>query len=376
MTRRILFVVNHAGFFLSHRLPLALGAARLGYEVHVATPRSKHVPLVLEAGLQWHRILLSRSSKNPWVELRTLRSLSQVYRSVSPDLVHHVTSKPVLYGTPVARNENVPAVVNAISGVGHVFADEGPLQRLTRSGVSLGYRFALRHPRMRVIFQNTDHQSGFIRRGWVRSTECVLIPGSGVDTSVFVPQPPAAARNVPTVVFASRMLYTKGVREFVEAARTLRSRGVQAQFILVGEPDPDNLASVPKSRLEAWADEGVVAYWGRRDDMPGVFAQADIACLPSYSEGMPKVLIEAAACGLPLVATDIPGCRDIARHGDTGLVVPVKDAVRLAEALERLVTDRDLRERMGRRGRDLVVREFSLDMVVRRTMDVYQTLLS
>src|SRR6185436_3455456 len=178
------------------------------------------------------------------------------------------------------------------------------------------------------------------------------------------------------VVFASRMLHTKGLREFVEAARTIRARGVPARFVLGGEPDPDNHASVSRKQLETWAETGLVEWWGRSENMPDVFAQADIACLPSYSEGMPKVLIEAAACGVPLVATDIPGCRDIARHEENGLLVPIKDAARLADAIDRLLHDRGLRERMGRRGRELAVRDFSLDMVVNRTMDVYETLLS
>jgi glycosyltransferase involved in cell wall biosynthesis len=285
-----------------------------------------------------------------------------------------VTSKPVLYGTPIARHEHVPAVVNAISGMGHVFADDGLLPRLLRPWVSLGYRFSLRHPRMRIIFQNREHQALFIERGWARRSECVLVPGSGVDTSVFTP-PPDRSRDVPNVVFASRMLHTKGLREFVEAARIIRARGVPARFVLVGEPDPDNLASVSRKQLETWAETGLVEWWGRSENMPDVFAQADIACLPSYSEGMPKVLIEAAACGVPLVATDIPGCRDIARNGENGLLVPVKDAVNLAHAIERLLKDRELRERMGRRGRELVVNEFSLDIVVRRMMDEYETLL-
>src|SRR5205814_10608334 len=145
------------------------------------------------------------SDKKPLVELQTVRSLRQVYRAITPDLVHHATSKPVLYGTPIARHENIGAVVNAISGMGHIFADNGPLQRLIRPGVSLGYRFALRHPRMRIIFQNVEHQAAFIERGWALAPQCVLIPGSGVDTSVFVPAPAAAPRDRLNVVFASRM---------------------------------------------------------------------------------------------------------------------------------------------------------------------------
>jgi glycosyltransferase involved in cell wall biosynthesis len=330
---------------------------------------------VLDAGIGWHAIQLSRSSTNPWTEVSTLRSIAQTYRTVAPDLVHHVTSKPVLYGTPVARWQGVRAVVNAISGIGHVFADDTPGHRLRKAAVSTGYRLALRHPHMRVIFQNLEHRDAFVARGWVRREECVLIPGSGVDTTEFVPAS-FVARPVPKVVLASRLLYTKGVGEFVEAAEILRRRGVRAELILVGEPDPDNPASVPRQQLERWAADGVVEWWGRRQDMAEVFAAVDIACLPSYTEGMPKVLLEAAASGLPLIATDIPGCRAIARHGDNGLLVPVRDATRLAEAIERLVLDASTRERMGRRSREVAVAEFSLDQVVRQTMDVYQSLLS
>jgi glycosyltransferase involved in cell wall biosynthesis len=372
-------VVNHAGFFLSHRLPIAVAAREAGFDVHIATPRSKHVPRIEAAGLAWHEIQLSRSGLNPIHELQTIRSLWRLYRKVRPSIVHHVTSKPVLYGTRVARAARVPAVVNAISGLGHVFAsdDKSLAHRALRRLINVGYRMSLRHPRMRVIFQNADHRDAFLSRGYVRPEECVMIAGSGVDPATFIARDNAHAQTEPVrVVFASRMLYTKGLREFVDAARMLKNRGVNARFILVGEPDPDNLASASAGELQAWQDEGVVEYRGRSEEMPAVFRDADVVCLPSYSEGMPKVLIEAASCALPIVTTDIPGCRDVVRDDDNGLLVPLRDAEAVAAALARLIDDRALRERMGRRGRERVLSEFALPIVIKKTLDVYEQLIT
>jgi glycosyltransferase involved in cell wall biosynthesis len=366
---RILLVVNHAGFFLSHRLPHALAAREAGYDVHVATPSSKHVPLIRDHGLPWHELRLTRSGTNPLSEAVALASMARLYRRVRPSVAHHVTSKPVLYGTVAARAAGVPAVVNAISGMGHIFARGGGL---ARRAVGAGYGVALRHPRMRVLFQNGADRDMFLARRWARPQQAVLIPGSGVDTELFVPGPGGAA--APVVVFPARMLTTKGLMEFVEAARILRARGAAGRFVLVGEPDPDNPASVRLDQLRAWDAEGTVEYWGRRSDMPAVLAGADVACLPSYHEGMPKSLIEAASCGLPIVTTDVPGCRDVVRHGDNGLVVPVRRAPELADALQTLLADAGLRHRMGRRGRERALAEFAMEHVVAQLLGVYAEL--
>ncbi len=374
--RRLLFVVNHAGFFLSHRLPLALAARNEGYDVHVATPRSKHVPQLQASGLSWHKIRLSRSGLNPIAEWQSLRGLCRLYRDLRPDIVHHVTSKPVLYGTIAARVTGVGAIVNAISGMGHAYAEGGLARRALRALVSLGYRLALRHRRMRVIVQNREHLALFVRQGWIRESQAVLVPGSGVDLRRFVPRTTERAGPV-RIVLASRLLYTKGVGEFVEAARLLKTRQVDVECLLVGEPDPDNPASVTDDVLRLWHREGVVEYCGRRHDMPSVFAEADVVCLPTYyGEGIPKVLVEAAACGLPIVTTDWPGCREVVQHGENGLLVPIRNAGALADALETLARDPGLRCAMGRRGRERVQGEYSLDTVVRRTLTVYRELLA
>jgi glycosyltransferase involved in cell wall biosynthesis len=371
---RILFVVNEPGFFVSHRLPIAKAALSRGYDVHVATPHGANVATIEAAGFAWHPIRLARASTRPGTELATLRDLHALYGRLRPQLVHHVTPKPVLYGTLAARLARVPAVVNAISGMGHVFADPGRATRLLRTGVMAGYRLALRHPRMRVIFQNDDQLDQFVARGWVRPEEAVIIRGSGVDTALFHPAG-TPRTDLPIVLLAARMLRTKGVVEFVEAARQLRHAGVRARFVLVGEPDPGNPASIPLEQLEDWHRQEVVEYWGRREDMPTVLRGADVFCLPSYLEGLSKSLIEAAAAGLPIVTTDVPGCRDVAADGVNGLLVSPADAAALSAALGRLITNAELRSRLGARGRERALREFALDRVVDEHLAVYRALL-
>jgi glycosyltransferase involved in cell wall biosynthesis len=374
--RRLLMVVNHAGFFLSHRLPIALAAREAGFDVHVATPQSKHVPQILQTGLKWHSIALSRAGINLFRELETIAGLYRLYRELRPDIVHHVTSKPVLYGTIAARLGGVPAVVNAISGVGYVFTGTTPLHRLLRLIVTSVYRLTMRHKNMRVIFQNREHEHEFVRNRWVLAADAVLIPGSGADPDVFRPTPRGES-PVVKVILASRMLYAKGIREFVAAARILRDRQTPAKLILVGEPDPANPQSSTRAELEAWDAEGIVEYRGRSEDMPAVMAGADIFCLPTYyGEGVPKVLIEAAASGLPIVTTDWPGCRDVVEDEVSGLLVPVRDPLALADALERLARDRDLRLKMGTSARAKAISGFSLAMVIDSTLEIYEELMS
>jgi glycosyltransferase involved in cell wall biosynthesis len=374
---RLLFVVNHAGFFMSHRLALAQAARDAGYEVHVATPNSKHVAQLQGSGIVWHEWRLSRSGLNPLAEWRSFRDLCRLYRSLRPDLVHHVTSKPVLYGTAAARATGVPAVVNAISGMGHAFAEGGGLmRRLLRKAVSLGYRIALRHPRMRVIVQNSEHRQHFERQPWIQAGDVILIRGAGVDVANFTPRLMNFTGPV-RIVLAARLIYTKGVGQFVAAARLLKQRGLNATYALVGEPDADNPASIPLEVLRQWHAEGIVDYRGRQEDMQSVFADTDIVCLPTYySEGIPKVLVEAAACGLPIVSTDWPGCREIVQHGHNGLLVPIKDPEALAQALAALINDASLRRQMGELGRARAVGDYSLDAVIRQTLAIYQNLLS
>lgn len=368
----LLYVINDTAFFLSHRLPLAAAARKEGWDVHVATPQ-KNAPEVLgRFGFEHHLIPLTRRGMNPIQEAGTIQALLRLYRQLQPDLVHHLTIKPVLYGGTAARRAKVPAVVHAVTGLGYVFVAPGPTTALLRTGIRRWYKLALSHPNQRVIFQNPDNLRMFVDQGLLAEDQAVLIRGSGVDVEAFHPLPEAP--GPPCIVLATRMLKDKGVAEFVEAARQLRAAGCAASFVLVGNTDPGNPSAIPRETLEAWDREGAVRWWGFRSDMLDVFGKAHVVCLPSYGEGVPKVLLEAAACGRPLVASDSPGCREIVRQGETGLLVPPRDATALAAALRRLAEDPALRGRMGRAGRKLVEAEFSQDHVVARTLAVYREL--
>jgi len=370
---RLLFVVNHADFFLSHRLPIALAARERGYDVHVATMPTPAAGRLADYGLPWHELPLEVRSLNPLRDLVLLRHLCRLYKQLRPDVVHHVTIKPVLYGGLAARLTSVPAVVNALSGLGYVFLVGGLKGRMLRAGIQRVMRYALGHHNAVLILQNPDDASDFVTRRIVEKGRIVLIKGSGVDLNEFTPSPEPGEPLL--VVLPSRMLWDKGVGEFVEAARTLRKNGVVVRMALVGDIDVNNPASLTRAELEAWQREGDVEWWGHRTDMPEVFRKAHVVCLPSYREGLPRVLIEAAAAGRPIVTTDVPGCREIVRDGHNGLLVPARDGGSLAGALERLLGDRALRQRMGVAGRHMAEAEFSIEMVIDRTLTLYDELL-
>jgi glycosyltransferase involved in cell wall biosynthesis len=246
--------------------------------------------------------------------------------------------------------------------------------RVLRPLIKLALRILLNPASSKVIFENQDDLSAFVRAGHVRAEDAVLIKGAGVDTNLFQPRPERG--SPPLILVTARLLWDKGVGEFVEAARLLRRQGINARFALVGDVDPGNRACIDASVLETWKAEGVVELWGFRQDVPEVLAQANIACLPSYREGLPKALLEAMAAGLPCVATDVPGCREAVRHEHNGLLVPARNYTALAEALRLLIDDPALRQVMGERGRAMVMDEFSSAIICGQTLKVYEELLA
>ncbi|MFQ6708018.1 glycosyltransferase family 4 protein, partial [Bordetella pertussis] len=332
--RRLLFVVNNPAFFLSHRLPLAEAARADGYEVHVATMDGPSVPDIVARGFAHHVIPMTRSGKQPLQELRSVWALVRLFRRLRPGLVHLVTIKPVLYGGIAARLAGVPAMVAAISGLGFVFVAGGLKARLLRAAVGRLYRLALGHRNSRIVFQNTADRDVLARLGAVRAEQVVMIRGSGVDLGQYrvVPEPAAPV----TALMAARLLRDKGVREFVEAARLLRQRGLSVRMQLAGGVDPGNPASITPEQAAQWQDEGCVEVLGERKDIAALYGAAHMAVLPSYREGLPKSLLEAAACGRAVVTTDVPGCRDAIDPDVTGLLVPPRDAPALADAIARL----------------------------------------
>lgn len=373
MSRTLMFVVNVDWFFLSHRLPIALEALRQGYQVHIATGLTDKLDELQRHGLVVHPLALDRSSAGLGNALRTMVELWRVLRAVRPGVVHLVTIKPVLLGGLVARLAGVPAVVAAVSGLGFVFMARGAKAAVRRWLVGGLYRVALGHRNLKVIFQNADDLRSLAKVAHLPAAKVAMIRGSGVDLARYahVPLP----GGVPVVLLAARLLADKGVLEFVQAARLLKQRGCNARFVLVGTVDSANPTSFTDVEVLAWVHDGVVEWWGHRADMPQVLAAAHLVVLPSYREGLPKVLIEAAACGRAVVTTDVPGCRDAIDPGVTGVLVPVRDAVALADAMDALVNDPVRCQVMGDAGRALAETAFDIRQVVAAHFCIYQELM-
>lgn len=367
---RLLFFITEDWVFWSHRLPIARAARDAGFEVLIATRVNQHKERIEGEGFKLIPIRLVRRSKNIFREFCSILEIVNIYRREKPDIVHHVTVKPVLYGSWAARIVGVSFVVNALTGLGFIFIAKGWKASILRRLVVFSYRLAFSAKNTIGIFQNPEDLKLFVDAGIIRSEKAVLIRGSGVDTSRFISLPEPA--GMPIVVLASRMLWDKGVGEFVEAARILKNDGTKCRMILVGNSDPENPAAIPDDTLLAWHSEGIVEWLGHREDMTDVFAKSNIVALPSYREGLPKVLLEAASCARAIVATDVPGCREIVRNNVNGLLVPPQDSKALANAINILIKNPKLRVEMGVRGREIVEAEFSEEIVVRQMMEVYQ----
>ena len=370
--KKILFFVAEDWFVCSHWLPLIAGAKMAGFDVVVVTRVNKHASKILELGATLLPIDFSRRGLNPFVELNAIFQLWKIYRRERPDIVHHVAMKPMLYGSLVGRFSGTPKAVNWVAGMGWLFTSTKYKARILSPLVKSALGWLL--SKTTVIVENKDDQAILIGSG-VEEQYIHIVRGAGVDTSAYQPTSEFDG-GVPVVVLPARMLWDKGVREFVEAAGILQSRGVSARFVLVGEPDPGNPASVQFEQLQEWQKSGVVEWWGRREDMPHVLAMSHIVCLPSYREGLPKALLEAASCGRPIVTTDVPGCREIVRDGDNGLLVGVRNADALADALEVLLADAAQRKRMGLRGRERALAEFSQEQTVSQVLALYREALA
>ncbi|NJP04116.1 MAG: glycosyltransferase family 4 protein [Chloroflexaceae bacterium] len=371
---RILFLVNESWYFWAHRLHIARAARDAGYQVIVAAAPHEVQQQIEAEGFWFYPLRLPRKVSHPWQELVALLDIISIYRLARPDLVHQVTIKPVLYGSLAAKITGIPAIVNAVTGLGFVFLPGGWRRRLFRTVIEWSYRLLLTGKRIKVIFENPDDRDLFIQRRMIAASQAFVLPGSGVDAHTFTPS--AEPEGDPVVLLASRLLWDKGVGELVDAARILKQRGVTARVVLAGTPDTSNPATIPESQLIAWTEEGVVEWIGYQANMPAVLAQCHIVCLPSsYREGIPMSLIEAASCSRPIVTTDAPGCREIVRDQWNGLLVPVKDAQAVANALETLIQNPSLRRQMGERGRQLVLERFTKEHVIEQTFAIYRSLV-
>lgn len=367
---KILLFANTDWYLYNFRLSLAKELRAQGHEVIFLSPPGSFQTLLQGDGFEWIPFPLSRQGFNPFRELKSVWQLILLYRRIRPEIVHHFTIKPVIYGSLAARVLWISGIINSITGLGHLFIDSGFNTRLLRTVAKWLYRISLRHTH--VIFENPEDRDIFIQNKFLKAGQTHLILGTGVDVDKFYPK--QKTNEVPVVLFSSRMLVTKGLFEFVEAARLLRQKGLSVRFAIAGRTDPGNPASISEEQIDIWKQSDALEWWGWQDDMPSALAQADIFCLPSYREGVPNALLEAAACGLPIVTTDVPGCRDVVTHGVNGLLVPVRDVPSLAQALETLITDEALRQKMGRAGRFITVEQFSNSKVNKETLAVYSLL--
>lgn len=367
------FVVNNADFLVSHRLPVVQGALAAGYEVTAVAPSGLGTDALSKAGCRVVSWRLRRTGQRPHEEAVALAHLAKLYAQLKPDIVHHVTVKAMLYGSAAARLSGVRAVVNAVSGLGYVFLSQGLRATVRREVLRAAYRVAFSTRNSAVILQNDDDEETLTRLGALRGARAVKIRGSGVNLLRFTPQP--ESDGVPLVVLPARLLVDKGIGEFVAAAQALQQQGVQARFALVGGEDEGNPAGVRKAQVERWVADGVVEWWGHRTDMPEVYRQAHVVCLPSYREGMPKALLEAAAMGRALVTTDVPGCRDAVAKGAIGKLVPVKNVQALALALGELIASGSERQRLGALAQAHARAHFGEKRVVEAHLELYQSLL-
>ena len=372
--KTIIYFVSEDWYFCSHRLPIARKALIKGFKVVVVAKVSKYGSVIESEGFELAPIEIQRGGWNLSSEFKTILALYAYYKKYKPDIVHHVAIKPVIYGTIVARVIGSIKVVNAMAGLGFVFISNKKKVKLLRFFIHKLFRFLFNNKNVRLILQNKDDLRYFLKNKLIKKDLVTIIRGSGVDIKKFIPV--EECMGIPIVMLASRMLWDKGVGEFVEAAKILKQEGVEARFVLVGENDSENPASISNSQLNEWNELDTVEWWGDKTGMHKVLAQSSIVCLPSYREGLPKVLLEAASCGRAIIATDVPGCREIVHNGKNGILVPIKNSNSLANAIKELIDNPEKRKSMGTNGRRLVESEFSEDIVVTQTLMAYQELLT
>lgn len=368
---RLLYLVTEDWYFVEHRLPMARAARDAGFEVHVAARVDRHAAAIEAEGFHLHPLRWTRGSLDPRDLFRIVRDARALYRTTKPDIAHHVALEPCIIGSLAARGLPM-AILNGITGMGFAFTSQTMRARLVRAVVSaLIPRLFARRASL-VMVENPDDRAAIAALG-IAAERIVVIPGSGVDVARFTPLPEPS--GPVTAAYVGRLLEDKGLRSLMAAHERLVAQGRSVRLLLAGAADPANPACVPAQVLEDWRKRPGVQFLGHIADIRSVWAQAHIAVLPSRGEGLPLSLVEAAACGRPLVATDVPGCREIAHDGENAILVPVDDAPALADAIAALAADPALRARYGAAGRRLAESEFSSARIGREIIAIYRRLL-
>jgi glycosyltransferase involved in cell wall biosynthesis len=348
---------------------MAISAIEKGYKVTLLTKVSKYQNVIESSGIKVVDWNLDRSGLNIISEIKSIYSILSLIKRANPDIVHAVALKPIIYSSLISGITNTKIRVLALGGLGYIFSSNKLLARLIRPLLIVVLRLLFKNPKIRLILQNQDDKNLLLDYKIIKSTKVVLIRGAGVNTKEY--RPNDSVHKVPVVILPARMLWDKGVSEFVDCAKKFKENGSNARFCLVGSPDSHNPQSIPINQLQDWVKNGIVEWWGQHDHMPNVYSQATIVCLPSYREGLPKSLLEAASCGLPIVTYDVPGCREIVKDEFNGFLIPFKDNDAMYSALLRLIEDKQLSSLMGKNGRKLVLSEFSQDIIGKQTLAVW-----
>ena len=374
--KKILFLINNLSFFLSHRLPIAEALFAKGFDIFIGYGelRGADPKLLEQKGFNVNFVPMKPGSISLLSELKTFFLIWKLFRKIKPNIVHLVTIRPYLYGGIVSRLTGIKCLVSAVSGLGTLFIHNNLKSRFLRLLLYPIYRLAFNHSNQKIILQNNEDKKLLVNWGVLHKSKIQLINGSGVRLENFLnlDEP----NGIPLISFAGRLLKDKGVYDFVSAARLFKERGIKAQFYLIGDLDVNNPSSLNIKDLKMIIQEGYVKVLGYQKDIPSLYAKSNIICLPSYREGLPKGLIEAAAASRAVVTTDVPGCRDAIIPNETGLLVPVKNPQKLANALQWLIENPNKRIAMGKAGRKLAEKEFQIQKIVQGHFDIYQELLS
>jgi len=373
--KSILYLVTEDWYFWSHRKILAERTLKEGYKVIVATNPGDYTDKITAIGIEVVPITMARSVATPIKEINSILKLVEINKKYKPDLVHNISLKPILLGSIAARIAGVPRVINAYTGLGYIFISSSWSSLIFKKVVTPFLSLLFKREQFYSIVQNKDDEALLMDEGLIKTEKYSLICGAGVDTSHFkyTPEEPT---DTPIVMFASRLLIDKGVREFIEACKILKARNTCANYVVVGDVDEDNPSSISKAELNGWLNDQLFEWWGHRDDMYDVICSANVVCLPSYREGLPKILLEAASVGRAIVTTDVPGCRSIVTNKINGLIVNAKDAISLADAMESLICSPASRIEMGRAGRTMVENKFNVNIINQQTIDLYASILN
>ena len=376
--KKLLYLITEDWFFCSHFLERALAAKKAGYEIIVCAKKNKDKKNIEGYGIKFQEVNFNRKNINPFYELLVLLKIINVYRKFSPDIVHHIAFKPIIYGSIAAKINNIKSVLNAPVGMGFVFISDSKKAFFIRPIIKILLKVLLssnkgKNKKNKVIFENNDDLNYFVNLGAVKFKDACLIRGAGIkiDNNFVVYK---KNNNFPIVALVGRMLKDKGIYEFVNAVKILKKENIKAKFLLIGGVDNDYSSSVSLEVLKKWHYEEIIEWLGFISNVDEILEKIDILCLPSYREGLPKALIEGAAKGLPIVTTNTVGCKDVVENGRNGFLVPVKNSIELAKAISILIKDEKLRFKMGCESFKMASKKFASSLIIEQTMAIYDEL--